>query len=254
MINPNKLGRSPFPRWQAQWMMVGLRGGAVTPPGLSDGDPVSSWTDSSGNGHTATQTGTARPTFKSNIVNGKPVVRFLASSLTSLNVTSPPSGVSPWTVFVVSKVAASALLITIGEPVTARPVGPLFSDTDGNFYTANRSSYSAASNAFTGAFHVFSVESNGTGIPLNWVDGTSQSVSGGASAGAGNWTQIGSNASNGDIAEIILYNADLGSTDRANIEKYLGTKYGITVAGGSAVQPDSVTGLQGWWKADSLGS
>ena len=40
--------------------------------------------------------------------------------------------------------------------------------------------------------------------------------------------------------------------DRANIEKYLGTKYGITVAGGTAVEPDTVAGLQGWWKADSL--
>src|SRR5580765_7415799 len=74
MINPNKLGRSPFPRWQAQWMMAGKI--STTPPGggLADGDPVTTWLDSSVNGNNATQTGALRPTFKTNILNGKPVV------------------------------------------------------------------------------------------------------------------------------------------------------------------------------------
>jgi hypothetical protein len=40
--------------------------------------------------------------------------------------------------------------------------------------------------------------------------------------------------------------------DRAAIEKYLGTKYGITVAGGTAKDPSIVPNLLGWWKADSL--
>jgi hypothetical protein len=46
--------------------------------GLSDGDAVGTWTDSSGNGYDATQaTGSAKPTYKTNItLAGKPVVRF----------------------------------------------------------------------------------------------------------------------------------------------------------------------------------
>ena len=44
----------------------------------------------------------------------------------------------------------------------------------------------------------------------------------------------------------------MAAGDRANIEKYLGTKYGITVAGGTAVDPSTVAGMLGWWKADSL--
>lgn len=45
--------------------------------GLVDGDPVSTWDDESGNGNDATQ-GTAanQPVYKTNIVNGLPVVRF----------------------------------------------------------------------------------------------------------------------------------------------------------------------------------
>jgi hypothetical protein len=41
--------------------------------------------------------------------------------------------------------------------------------------------------------------------------------------------------------------------DRANIEKYLGTKYGITVPGGTAIDPSTIPGMVGWWKADSVG-
>lgn len=44
---------------------------------LSDGDPVSTWTDSSGNlGANATQAGGNRPLYKTNIQNGKPGILF----------------------------------------------------------------------------------------------------------------------------------------------------------------------------------
>lgn len=43
---------------------------------LNDGDAISTWTDRSGRGNNATSTSTQRPTFKTNIVNGKPIARF----------------------------------------------------------------------------------------------------------------------------------------------------------------------------------
>jgi hypothetical protein len=42
----------------------------------ADGTALSTWPDSSGNGNAATSTGTARPLVKTNILNGKRVVRF----------------------------------------------------------------------------------------------------------------------------------------------------------------------------------
>ena len=63
--------------------------------GLNDGDPVDSWADQSGNGRTATGSGSARPLYKVNIFGTKAGIRFdgsddklsfTASSLTDITV------------------------------------------------------------------------------------------------------------------------------------------------------------------------
>ena len=90
-----------------RWNVSG--GGVVTPPvtGLVDGDLVTIWKDSSGNGHDATQTGTARPTFKTNIINGKPVVRFTSTNAQVLVAPTILPALTDWTIFTVMKAGAS---------------------------------------------------------------------------------------------------------------------------------------------------
>src|SRR5690348_4328042 len=44
--------------------------------GLSDGDPVSTWSDQSGVGNDMTSSGSNRPTYKTGILNSFPIVRF----------------------------------------------------------------------------------------------------------------------------------------------------------------------------------
>ena len=51
-------------------------GDAYALTGLSNNDPVGSFTDFSGNGRHATASGSARPTFKENQLNGKPIIEF----------------------------------------------------------------------------------------------------------------------------------------------------------------------------------
>lgn len=55
---------------------------AATITSLNDGDPVSTWLDLSGNGHSWTQSGAARPTYKVGIQGSpaQPVVRFDGST------------------------------------------------------------------------------------------------------------------------------------------------------------------------------
>ncbi len=43
---------------------------------LNDGDPIGSWTDSSGNSKTLSASGSVRPTYKTSIYNGQPIARY----------------------------------------------------------------------------------------------------------------------------------------------------------------------------------
>jgi len=57
--------------------------------GLSDGDPVSTWTDRSPNANNATQSGVARPIYKTGIRAGQPVVRFNGTTSTMSSALNP---------------------------------------------------------------------------------------------------------------------------------------------------------------------
>ena len=69
-----------MPDWTPSFLPAGNLAGwykadAIT--GLSDGDAVASWVDSSGNGNTLTQsTSGAKPSYETNEVNSLPIVRF----------------------------------------------------------------------------------------------------------------------------------------------------------------------------------
>ena len=48
--------------------------------GLSDGDPISTWDDKSGNGYSPTASSTARPIYKTSIQGGNAIARFDGSN------------------------------------------------------------------------------------------------------------------------------------------------------------------------------
>lgn len=228
-----------------------------TPAGLNDGDPVTTWLDSSGNGHVGSQSGSARPTFKTSIAGGKPVVRFVSANSTILNISPVISSNQVATVIAVMRPTATGILAAMAGYPGRQITAPLANFPDNNLYGTDRVFYQFESwpVLWNGSFHVATAMlGNGNAGNYNlWVDGTSTSTGGGGAGSTNDWNAIGSTDSDGDLAEILFYNVLLSTTDRANLEKGLGTKYGVTVAGGTAVDPTTVVGLQGWWKADSLG-
>jgi hypothetical protein len=270
-----------FHRTGARWLpdrWMGMPGGAPGGGGgggLADGALVSSWPDSSGNGFTATQTGTKRPIFKTNIINGKPVVRFTTAGQSGMDLTAIGLAAAS-TFFMVMKPASpssSGIISLAGDAYHG--TGTVWSD--GVMYS-NCGFYSTTC-TLTGVdrtlFHVYSI-ANVTGAICQYrVDGTAF-PNGGAGPIADTYKHIGYVAlatpqySDGDIAEIIFYTGALATLlpapgvepragepraagDRANIEAYLGAKYGIPVtSGGTPVDPSTVAGLYTWWKADSL--
>lgn len=84
--------------------------------GLADNDPVGTWTASTGNN--ATQTGAARPTFKTAIQNGKPVVRFDGSG-DFMDMADLASQAQPFTVLVVFKINVATSTTYVFGPNTS---------------------------------------------------------------------------------------------------------------------------------------
>lgn len=187
---------------------------------LSDGAAVATWNDSSVNGNNATAPGGRQPTFKTNIVNGLPVARTASGNY--MDLTTAISGAAPWTAFAVMKAAASVDLYSVLS-LSAVLIGPT-QTASGLLKVRDRNNDSSVVNSWTGGFHVFTGKSVSTvAAPAIWVDGVSQTVSTSAVAGIDDFTNVC--AGTGDIAEILLYNVAISTTDRQNVEGYLKIKY-----------------------------
>jgi hypothetical protein len=244
-----------IPYYQAQWMLCGKRSGSGPPPGLHDGDPVSSWPDSSGNGKTATQTGTSRPLFKSNIVNGKPVVRFDGVD-DSLWLPADFNMSGDFAIHMVYKTTGDNIMLG-AQLVNSQDVRVGQSGNNLYFFNSGGNASGTLSTPRT-SWNIGTVARTAGNVQLVEA-GTFRGgggISGDAVVGIIGTLGIAPTAAptNGDIAEIIICNA-YSTTDIFNLLAYLGAKYGITVAGGgSVIDPSTVAGLVGWWKADSLGT
>ncbi len=190
---------------------------------LLNDDLVTSWTDSSGNSNHAIGIGTARPTYKTNVLNGKPTVRFDGNDV--VNFTSVISTI---------RTAIFVVRYTTGYQNHAPILGhaSLYewhgSPIGGNIVY---SAYASASVQGATAY------SNGTLYAGNTVPRNVDNfhlveflTTGNATAGrlgndrGGSWFM-------GDYAEVILYNNVISAAERKNIEIYLSTKYGLSIAG-----------------------
>lgn len=223
-----------------------------TESGLVDGASVSTWLDSSGNGNNATQTGTARPVFKQNVTANKPGVRFRSASQQFFNIPaiSSAGAYTCFTVMLTSQGKVATAMGNVGGPAI------ILQNTDARMYTTDRAGYGHTPSP-QGVSHVITATADGAGAISMWQDGTALSVTLAPNAyPAIDYTYLGLTGTSYpdcDWCEIIYYNRVLNSTERASVEKYLGTKYSLPVAGGTAADPSTISGLKGWWKADTLG-
>ncbi len=202
----------------------------------ADGDSITTWTDSSGLGNSATQaTGAQKPIKK--IISGNHVVRF--------------DGVDDW-------LRTSSLSFSSGEftmivvcTETSTANGDLFTvDDGGNTFCEFR--VDAATKITVGVKNTggsnFEGIKNfpGTGLMVisarratsaitayvNGVAGTPTATTGTQRTGTNRFNVgqfgLGFQYYGGDCAEILYYNRDIGDTDREAVEDYLAAKYSIT--------------------------
>lgn len=197
----------------------------------NDGDALATWADQSGNSRDFTQgTAARKPAYKTNIINGKPVVRF----------------VDDWMQNTGMVIGSSTTFIIVIKPTTTTPQGmfdtaPNAGGTFRNYSAGNIEWHNGApsfalSLANTNAvLLVFATELVPTRKVLYYKNGTLISTNTSVDKTYMVWTNPGIGCINitdslpyvGDMAEFIVYSRILTSTELKNASDYLIAKYAI---------------------------
>jgi hypothetical protein len=250
IINPYAFpsGGGGFSPTDVSGLQLWLKADAIT--GLSDGDPVASWVDSSGNSRPAAQsTAGYRPLYKTSILNSNPVVRFDGSD--DFLVTGGES-YAIQTVFAVFKYTANPTYLGVftGRPSSA--IGSGSSDGNYGFTTLPLAggdkvcSTNSVSSGGSGAHNYCATD--GVSLDPDNFDNYNTGVActqnafhvfccirTTASSGGAKYLHVGVDPAisgrflQGDVAEVVVYDSDIGATHRGQVVGYLGAKYGISV-------------------------
>ncbi len=199
--------------------------------GLSDADPITTWIDTGAHGYNATQaTGANKPTYQTNEVNSLPCVRFDSSDFLD---SAAPIGRKPITVACVIKANTSGVRTILGTPISTTFQWRINAGTPEIIRSG--SGGAVATGALTnGAWTILVMTYSSLGVSGFFRNGTAIGTPTANFTSQPSTAQIGSRNSGtegyaDDIAEIILYDSVLTTTERNTITASLGTKYNITV-------------------------
>lgn len=206
---------------------------------------VTQWQDQSGNGHHANQTvGGSRPTLTTGAINGLPAISFNGTS----QFLQLGPGFADFTAgasfFVVYKPTAvpifSTRILDFGTNVgaTNSVIISELSNTSNGFYVVNDTTVvgiDSTAGLTLNQYQLLECIQNGAGSGTMWTNGI-QNGQGSlpnianvprSSNCVGKYNSGNSNYYQGEIAEILVYNGALTSSQRKSIEGYVYQKYGI---------------------------
>ena len=221
--------QSGFNPRQVSGLILWLDASQIT--GLSDGDSVTNWFDSSGLSNTATQgTASARPTYKVSVKNGRPAILF--DGVDDGFVLTTGLSLSNYTVFVVwaqsDAVDGAVSFIKSGDNYNYHYLSPAYvahqpgaSTITATYATATAAGTWVLTEAYRTGTTLY-IGKNGTfdggqASSINWAtDAIGAPYTGGAQ-----FNMVGY------IAEMLIYNAGLSTGDRQLVEAYLTSKYAL---------------------------
>lgn len=194
-----------------------------TTPVTADGDLVGFWTDQFGNGNNPIQaTTTNKPTYKVNIQNALPVVRFDGND-NYLQKTFSATLTQPITVYCAVSSGTTGRLIfdSVTESAGIR-VGFVAGDGSNNFNLGVSAGFATGFNVWSAVLNGAStlVRKNGTQVGT----GTFTNGTDGLTVGA---RYTFSSFLNGDLAELIFYSAAHNLATLQTVETYLMARYGL---------------------------
>ena len=218
----------------------------------TDGQNVQQWNDQSTIvNHVRQTTGANKPVYRTGIINGYPVLRFSSDQFLDA-LASPGVGVTEsFYMFLIFKqnsysaggtTDGSGTYIMDRTSATNNLMSFKIANTDKYFYqkrndaggslTGPVSVTSAVNDSFV-AIDYFRNVGTSYGIYINGrldvtSGGDSENITG-PQLRIGRHTSTANGGLDGDLAEVILYNANLSAASRTRIESYLAIKYGITL-------------------------
>lgn len=237
----NPLGYGPTGWWKADAGVYSDAGSTLA----VDTNTVQQWNDQSGNGRNLSQgTAGSRPTYRTNQLNGLPVIRFGGATdddrLTGAAMSNFFASQGK-TIFVVYKRTANAAGGLIGDEGEGSVLIQYTSNgtTSSNFHRDSGGFDGPQTVAATaGSFNIMSfmhdttnfytgVNDTRTSSLASTASGASNSLAGALNVGDRSTTAH--NFLDGDIAEILFFNSALSESQRQNIERYLAHKYSLTL-------------------------
>ena len=227
-------GAAPFSPASISGLDLWLKADTLTE--LVDGDPVTTWLDSSVAGNNATQANASyRPTYRTAVINGCPVVRFDGTDDRMASARS--SSGAAQTVFAVVKFAGANQAILGGTDGVSSGGLNWYRNGNGKMEATNQDVAllgTATEVVTTTAFHVVALRWHDVGNAIIFrKDGVGD---GGASPtvsiSTGRATSIGRHSGNfaylnGDVAEIVCYSVGLTDAQMLDVEGYLLSKYAL---------------------------
>jgi hypothetical protein len=231
-----------------------LKADAIT--GVANGSPVTTWTDSSGNSQSATGSGGTRPTLVTNVINSKPVVRFVAGSAQEMSVpaTNFPAGSAARSIFAVGiprSATARTFIFSYGGGDQAQlwdlEINGFQANQNGKFlvgtFNGGRSTTSATAapvdtaGLFNCRFAGVTANDirlfvNGSEMAAGLYEGATSAQGHTLNTTAGNgrlgtrW--IYPTNANYDAAEYLVFASALTDAEHQKVEGYLANKYGLT--------------------------
>jgi len=201
---------------------------------VSNNGPVMFWKDKSNSGYNMTGVATLNsPTFVSSSLNGKSALSFDGNDQVSGAAASGAIMTAPFTLFVVARATVTGTTRVCGVG-SNRSIGPFAtSNTNWGFFSAGGvQSFGVSATAASVLCMTANASLAGTffGNGTQSATGTLVTVTPGSFAAG---TDVGGGATGtftGIVYEILSYDSVLSSDARSRVTRWLGSKWGITVA------------------------
>ena len=232
---------------------------ACITPVVGDGDGVQCWQDKSGNDHHVTLGGVNDPTYRVDEFNGNSVVEFVKSNAEFLQNTTP-SWVSDYTTFIVFQATnPGALTLNNAFFANSTSASATSSQIDYDGTSAFRFKIGNGPTLFVTDFADASTDLNlyTASVAYDGVNTTTttyiDSVQANQNVDAGdkgrnfqayrvNVNRAGGQHTDSKIAEVIVYDKVLDICEVAEVNKYLGVKYGRDFSGIADANYDEFNG------------